>query len=151
MQQAFPSLFTVAPACETSAAPQAGILNEALCLQPGLHVSELGKLSALTGLRVWFDTDGPDSFDECMRGLAAVTRLQELRLAESLGYRVDALLPLTSLTALTKFKSEKGIDSLDDAVFLDSPDDAVFFDCKTATEVSSLGTSRCISCIIMLI
>jgi hypothetical protein len=82
--------------------------SEVLGLQPGLHVSGLTALSALTGLRVWFDTDGPDSLDECMRGLAAVTQLQELRLVESKGTRVAALLPLTGLTALTKLKLERG-------------------------------------------
>jgi hypothetical protein len=77
-----------------------------LRLQLGPHVSELHKLTALTRLHVMYEgLDGPGSFEESMRGLAAVTQLLELDLlhvSETLS--VAALLPLTSLTALNKLK-----------------------------------------------
>lgn len=82
-----------------------------LCLQPRLYVSELHKLSALTSLRVYFESVGPDSFGESMRGLAAVTQLQKLRLIKSAGLTVASLLPLTSLTTLTRLQLEKGFDN----------------------------------------
>jgi hypothetical protein len=44
------------------------------CMQPGLHVSELHKLTALTHVHLsYYDEDIVDSFDECVRGLSALT------------------------------------------------------------------------------
>ena len=70
-----------------------------LALQPGLHVSELQKLTALTRLSVcWYSTD----VAECMMGLAAVTQLQSVTINLDIPrIPVASLLPLTSLTALT--------------------------------------------------
>jgi hypothetical protein len=78
----------------------------ALWLRHGLHVSELHKLTALTRLRVHYYPEDPDCFQELMRGLAAVSRLQDLEVLH-VGSRVKvaSLLPLTNLTALTKFQA----------------------------------------------
>ena len=72
-------------------------------LQPGLHVSELHKLTALTRLQLGYGRQG---FDECVRGLAAVAQLKYIEVTtRSPDITVTSLLPLTSLTALTELKS----------------------------------------------
>jgi hypothetical protein len=78
----------------------------ALWLHHGLHVSELHKLTALTRLRVHYYPDDPDCFEDSMRGLAAVSRLQDLEVLHVGSYvKVASLLPLTKLTALTRFQA----------------------------------------------
>jgi hypothetical protein len=78
----------------------------ALSLQHGSHVSELHKLTALTRLRVYYCPDEPECVEESMQGLAAVSRLQDLDvLLDRSHAKVASLLPLTSLTALTKFRA----------------------------------------------
>lgn len=79
-----------------------------LPVQPGLHVHELRKLSALTYLDVHFSSDNPGSFDESVRGLAALTQLQDLSLLEGEECGFASLLPLTSLKALTQIVIETG-------------------------------------------
>ena len=45
-------------------------------LQPGLHVSEMHKLTALTKLRLgYYDVDTSGSLCECVRGIASLTQL----------------------------------------------------------------------------
>jgi hypothetical protein len=71
-------------------------------LQPGRHVSELHKLSALTHLGVQY---GQGALGVSVSGLAAVTQLQKLDL--TLGCQAcpaTALLSLTSMSALTEFR-----------------------------------------------
>ena len=76
---------------------------DALSVQPGVHVSELHKLTALTHLLV--DFKGPDSFDESVRGLAGLKQLHFLELVQvGPTFKVASLLPLTSLTALTRLE-----------------------------------------------
>jgi hypothetical protein len=76
---------------------------EALSVQPGAHVSELRKLTALTHLLI--DFKGPDSFDESVRGLAGLDQLHFLELVQvSPTFKVASLLPLTSLTALRQLE-----------------------------------------------
>lgn len=70
-------------------------------LQPGLHVSELQKLTALTNMGVSYDING----QEAVGGLAALTQLKELTLVQvSQESKLSSLLPMTSLTALTFFE-----------------------------------------------
>jgi hypothetical protein len=79
----------------------------ALSLQHGPCVSELHKLTALTRLRLYYCQDDPDSFEGSMRSLAAVTRLRDLEvLHHTADVIVASLLPLTSLTALTKLRAQ---------------------------------------------
>jgi hypothetical protein len=78
-----------------------------LALQPGLHVSELQKLTALTTIEVVYFSDALAlalaDFQESMRGLAAVTQLRSLQIDNDVpDMGVASLLPLTSLTALTR-------------------------------------------------
>jgi hypothetical protein len=71
-------------------------------LQPGLHISELHKLTALTSLEVRFSSGIAPAFQQSLKGLAAVTQLQELSAyLDNPDLQVSSLLPLTSLTALT--------------------------------------------------
>ena len=115
-----------------------------LCLQLGPHVSELHKLTALTRVHVTYELSGLGSFVESMRGLAAVTQLRQLELVHvSDTFNVDALLPLTSLTAL---------DNLVFRWFPLADDDDDDGDCEhvdkwlelSNTEVGSLG--HCCHC-----
>jgi hypothetical protein len=74
-----------------------------LSLHPGPHVSELRKLTALTRVDVWRYSDDLASVAESVRGLASVTQLRSLHISSNVAYMpVASLLPLTSLTALTK-------------------------------------------------
>lgn len=76
---------------------------DTLSLQPGLHVSVLHKLTALTRVHVWLYADNVATVDASVRGLAAVTQLQVLRMTTDVpDITVASLLPLTNLTALTK-------------------------------------------------
>lgn len=76
---------------------------DALFLQPGLHVSELHKLTALTRVCLHNMSDSPGSCGESARGLAAVTQLRHLDLRQlSQSFKIASLLPLTSLTSLTR-------------------------------------------------
>jgi hypothetical protein len=74
-------------------------------MQPGLHVSELHKLTALTSLQIKYRTCDLPSFQASIEGgLAAVTQLRDLAIEVVTiqeGW-VAGLLPLTCLTALTK-------------------------------------------------
>jgi hypothetical protein len=73
-----------------------------LSMQPGVHVSELFKLTALTNLSVSYGLTSSERFGESVRGLAAVTQLRRLKLVHvSQKINVASLLPLTRLTALT--------------------------------------------------
>mgnify|MGYP001807539187 CR=1 FL=1 len=75
-----------------------------MSLQRGAHVSELQKLMALTFLEVLFAPRGDQSYEVSMQSLAAVTQLKDLTVSfESQQLTMAALLPLTSLTALTMF------------------------------------------------
>jgi hypothetical protein len=72
-----------------------------MCLQPGLHVSELCKLTALTRLHVLFGSGDLAAVEESVKGLAAITQLQVLTIStDTLDITVASLLPLTTLTAL---------------------------------------------------
>ena len=74
------------------------------CVQPGLDVSELHKLTSLTRmfLAYCFGLDSLDIVTDCMRGLSAVTQLHSLLLFTYIPERSPACLwPLTSLTTLT--------------------------------------------------
>jgi hypothetical protein len=74
-----------------------------LSLQPGAHVAELRKLTALTRLHV-YHPDGAKGFEESVRGLAAVSQLLDLELRHDIPhFKVASLLPLTALTVLTHF------------------------------------------------
>jgi hypothetical protein len=73
-----------------------------LFAQPGLHVSELHKLTALTYIAIDFAANATSAADEYVSGLAAVTQLQHLELiAQSPNVTPASLTTLTSLTALT--------------------------------------------------
>lgn len=80
------------------------------CLEPGQHVSELHKLTALTRLRLDYSRRGSvGNFDECVSGLAGVTKLKDVDVTvHTLDGTADSLLPLTSLTALTSFTCDRG-------------------------------------------
>jgi hypothetical protein len=72
-------------------------------MQPGLHVSELHKLTGLTCLHVNYRAYDLEAFQESVKGIAAVTQLRDLKV-EVTGMQdgpVAGLLPFTSLTALT--------------------------------------------------
>lgn len=78
---------------------------EKLYLQRGPHVSELQQLTGLTRMSVVIGSLYGDvaAAQQSVKGLAAVTQLQCLHLyLYNPGVSVAALLPLTSLTALTK-------------------------------------------------
>ena len=83
-----------------------------LLLQPGLDLSELRKLTALTGLCVDFDSSDSRTLDLGMQGLAALTQLESLDVLIRHGFggghaiKVASLLPLTSLRALRYLKVE---------------------------------------------
>jgi hypothetical protein len=71
-------------------------------MQHGSHVSELHKLTCLTELTIIYGFADFTAYQESMRGLTAVTQLQSLSLDVSgTSLTVAAMLPLTSLTALT--------------------------------------------------
>jgi hypothetical protein len=75
---------------------------ESMYLQPGLHVSELHKLSALKYIDVHLASIDLLPVVEGIKGLAVATQLQSLCLDTDCAELVGAhLLPLTSLTALT--------------------------------------------------
>jgi hypothetical protein len=80
-------------------------LPQPVHLQHGLYISELHKLSGLTSMKASFvDHDAYwEVLGESIRGLAALTQLQRLHVELHSQERlpVSALLPLTSLTALT--------------------------------------------------
>ena len=72
-------------------------------MQPGLHVSELHKLTGFTWLNVNYRAYDLEAFQESVKGIAAVTQLRELKVVVT-GMQdgpVAGLLPFTSLTALT--------------------------------------------------
>jgi hypothetical protein len=107
---------------------QAGMLT----LQPGLHVSELHKLTALTSLTVSCPCDGGDDgggdgvqplvggdgVEPHVLGLAAVTQLKRLVLKQaSQEFQAVSMLPLTRLKALTKMAFSWGpIDNENEGV-----------------------------------
>lgn len=66
-------------------------------------MSQLQQLTALTRVDIIFGADGGLAAEQCMRGLAAVTQLRCLNLCVYIyGRSVASLLPLTSLSSLTK-------------------------------------------------
>jgi hypothetical protein len=68
-------------------------------------VSELHKLTALTFLGVVYGRDSASAFQQSLKGLAAVTQLQELSVfLDSTELTAASLLLLTSITALTKLE-----------------------------------------------
>jgi hypothetical protein len=76
-----------------------------LSMQSGLSVSELHKRTALTRLSVFQDSEDTVGFEEAMRGLAALTQLRHAEIKRvNQNIKVAALLPLTSLTALTEIR-----------------------------------------------
>ena len=77
-----------------------------MALQPGMHVSELHKLTALTCVEAWSFSDNLAAVEESVRGLAAVTRLRSLLFTSCIPLGVASLLPLTSLTALTNLNCD---------------------------------------------
>jgi hypothetical protein len=77
---------------------------ENICLQHGRHVSELHKLTALTRLSVTYGAGEEGSFKESFQGLTSPTQVKDMFVGiESQELTMGALLPLTSLTALTAF------------------------------------------------
>lgn len=78
-----------------------------MTLQHGPHVSVLHQLTALTHLNVTLSITSIPALQQSLKGLAAVTQLQNLSVAlDSRDLTVASLLPLTSLTALTSFSCE---------------------------------------------
>jgi hypothetical protein len=78
-------------------------------LQHGPHVSELHELTALTYLGLYYDSSSLAAREETFKGLAALTQLEDLCI--SCGDeepQVASLLPLTSLTALTRLWVSNG-------------------------------------------
>jgi hypothetical protein len=76
-----------------------------VALLHGPHVSELHKLTALTSLHVRYFLGIAPAFQQSLKGLAAVTQLQELSAyLHNSDLTVSSLLPLTSLTALTDLR-----------------------------------------------
>jgi hypothetical protein len=76
-----------------------------LSLQPGLHVSALQQLTALTRMEVFYNANDHAVFSESVRGLAAISQLKVLDVKQvSLAFKLASLLPLTSLTALTDLR-----------------------------------------------
>ena len=66
------------------------------------HVSELHKLTALTRLCVSYGAGEANTYEESLQGLAALTQIKDMCMnLESRDLTMPALLPLTSLTALT--------------------------------------------------
>jgi hypothetical protein len=76
------------------------------CLQHGMHVSELCKLTSLWALNMHYGACDTAALGETLKGVAAVTQLEHLVVT----LRVDqdlplaSLLPLTSLTTLDTLK-----------------------------------------------
>jgi hypothetical protein len=85
---------------------------ENLFLQPGLHVSELHKLTALTRVGLYYSSDSEDSCSEFIKGLAVISQLHSLDMEtqrpQFFQVPMASLLPLTSLTTLTHFQSSWG-------------------------------------------
>jgi hypothetical protein len=87
-----------------------------LHLQHGPHVSELQKLTAVTSLCVQYGDGDAAEYRESLRGLAAVTQLRDLWLGTSSPMvTVASLLPLTSLTTLTRLSWQWLKSTLNDA------------------------------------
>ena len=95
---------------------------EMLFLQPGLHVSELHKLTALTRLSVNIDRPDWSDYEGSVSGLAAVTQLRRLFVGlASDTVKVAHLLPLTSLTALHMLAVDVNNVDEDEHLWLDTP------------------------------
>jgi hypothetical protein len=76
-----------------------------MLVQPGLHVSELHKLTALARLDLMYSSDPISGLEESLRGLAAITQLTVLEVwLNSPDLTGASFMPLTSLTALTKLR-----------------------------------------------
>ena len=85
-----------------------------LHLQPGLHVSELHKLTDLTRLCVNYSCEDMRRFRESMGGLAAVSQLHEVEVTlVCQHFELSSLLPLANLTALTYLRVEWPSDAED--------------------------------------
>jgi hypothetical protein len=99
----FPSLVSCCPSLRCV---------ENMFLQPGLHVSELHKLTSLTHVGLYYSSDSGDGCSEIIRGLAVISQLHSLDMEtqtpEFFELPMASLLPLISLTALTHFHSSWG-------------------------------------------
>jgi hypothetical protein len=83
-------------------------------MQPGLHVSELHKLTGLVSLEVNYGRCDPPELYESLQGLAAVTQLRDLTVdLRDTTCAIPCLWPLTSLTALTQLCCQGVQDSVD--------------------------------------
>jgi hypothetical protein len=86
-------------------------------MQPGLHVSELYKLTGLVSLEVKYGRCDPLELYESLQGLAAVAQLRDLTVdLRDTTCAIPCLWPLTSLTALTQLCCQGVLDSVDDDV-----------------------------------
>ena len=78
---------------------------QTLHMQPGMQVSELHKLTALTSLFLSYNCEDLDDFGDSVRGMAVLSQLHKLEVTQVCEhFRVSSLLPLTSLTALVHLK-----------------------------------------------
>jgi hypothetical protein len=90
--------------CLVSCCPNLQVVD-CMSLLHGLHVSELRKLPALTDFTVAYADGDMAALQDSLNGLAAVTQLKDLCITQSRDdMTVAALLPLTSLTALTNLE-----------------------------------------------
>lgn len=108
-----------------------------LVLRPGLHVSELSKLTALTQLCVFLRYEDIHGLYGCMQGLAALTQLHDLEVWGDRKLNIASLLPLTSLTTLTRIEVEWPYDQ-------DNEDGGEGGYLATDTKVSQLAGSTCL-------
>ena len=91
-------------ACVVSCCPNLRMISS-VNLQHGRHVSALQQLTALTHLGLIYGSSSLDDIKGSLEGLAAVTQLKRLQVSvRNEQLPMAALLPLTSLTALTHFK-----------------------------------------------
>jgi hypothetical protein len=96
-------------------------------VRPGMHVSELHKLTAFTNLHVTYGPRSVPSIERSVMGLAALTQLRCLTvsvLSEDLS--VGSLLPLTTLTNLVDldFTCARGDDEDSDSDVSDNDSDS---------------------------
>jgi hypothetical protein len=89
-------------------------------MQHGDHVEWLQRLTRVTSVTLGYGGSYPEDVEESVQGLAAVTQLQELTVyLHTADLTVGALLPLTSLTALTElnvfcYEADSDLDASDE-------------------------------------
>ena len=115
---------------------------ESLFLQHGPQVSsQLQQLTALTALEVHYIQSSVSAFHESLKGLVAVTQLQQLRLNGTTSpdeTTAAALLPLTSLTSLTSFSCVCWVVTPEGLTSGDSPElDVGFLQVRVSPEMCS--------------